>query len=75
VPPDRLLVETDAPDQTPRPDRGRNEPAFLPRIAAALAAAIGVSPAQVEATTSANARRLFRLAGAPGRAGGAPGAG
>ena len=75
VPPDRLLVETDAPDQTPRPDRGRNEPAFLPRIAAALAVAIGVSPAQVEATTSANARRLFRLAGAPGGAGGAPGAG
>ncbi len=61
VPRERLLLETDAPDQTPRPHRGRNEPAFLPGIAAALAAAIGVAPAELDALTTANARALFRL--------------
>jgi TatD DNase family protein len=70
VPPDRLLVETDAPDQTPRPWRGRNEPAFLPRVAEALAAAVGMGAGELAALTSANARRLFRLAAGP--AGGTP---
>jgi TatD DNase family protein len=58
---ERLLLETDAPDQTPRPHRGRNEPALLPRIAAAVARALGTSLEDVDATTSANARALFRL--------------
>lgn len=66
VPPERLLLETDAPDQTPRPHRGRNEPAFLPEIAAAIARATGRTVADVDALTSANARALFRL-GPPGR--------
>jgi TatD DNase family protein len=61
VPPERLLLETDAPDQTPRPHRGRNEPAFLPVIAAAIARATGRTVAEVDALTSANARALFRL--------------
>jgi TatD DNase family protein len=61
APRERLLLETDAPDQTPRPHRGRNEPAYLPRIAAAVAAAIGATPAEVDALTTANARALFRL--------------
>jgi TatD DNase family protein len=61
VPRDRLLLETDAPDQTPRPRRGRNEPAFLPAIAAALADALGLSVAELDALTTANARALFRL--------------
>ena len=58
---ERLLLETDAPDQTPRPRRGRNEPAHLPLVAAALAAAVGASVEEVDALTSANARALFRL--------------
>jgi TatD DNase family protein len=61
VPRDRLLLETDAPDQTPRPHRGRCEPAYLAEIAAALAAALGLPLAELDAVTSANARRLFRL--------------
>jgi len=61
VPRDRLLVETDAPDQTPRPHRGRNEPALLAAIAGALAAALGMPAAEVDALTSANARALFKL--------------
>jgi len=59
VPRDRLLVETDAPDQTPRPHEGRNEPAFLRETAAALAGALGMSVGELDGLTTANARRLF----------------
>jgi len=59
APRDRLLLETDAPDQTPRPHRGRNEPSFLPGIASALADALGMGLAEVDALTSDNARALF----------------
>jgi len=68
VPADRLLLETDAPDQTPWPRRGRNEPSYLPLVAAAIAEARGVPLAVLEAETSANARRLFRLPGRGGEA-------
>jgi TatD DNase family protein len=61
VPQDRLLLETDAPDQTPRPQRCRNEPAYLPVIAAALGQALGLTVAEVDALTSRNARALFGL--------------
>lgn len=63
VPEGRLLLETDAPDQTPRPRRGRNEPAFLPGIAAALAGALGIAADELDRRTSASARALFRLGG------------
>lgn len=36
VPADRLLVETDAPDQCPRPHHGRSEPAYVVDILAAM---------------------------------------
>jgi TatD DNase family protein len=59
---ERLLVETDAPDQTPEPHRGRRcEPAFVTHIVDALATARQVSADALAAETSANARRLFRL--------------
>ncbi len=55
-----LLVESDAPDQTPMPrPRGRNEPAFLPDVIAGLAAARGVAAAELAALTARNARRIF----------------
>jgi TatD DNase family protein len=62
IPADRLLVETDAPDQTPEPHRpGRNEPRYLKAIVAAIARIRGETPAQVAAYTTVNARRLFGL--------------
>ncbi|HET7755451.1 MAG TPA: TatD family hydrolase [Anaeromyxobacteraceae bacterium] len=68
VPPELLLLETDAPDQTPRPHRGRCEPAHLADVARAVADALSMPLAELDALTSANARRLFRLpSGAPAR--------
>jgi TatD DNase family protein len=72
VPPDRLLLETDAPDQAPRPHRGRCEPAHLAEVAAAVAAALGRTAAEVDALTTANARRLFRVDAGGGGRGAAP---
>jgi TatD DNase family protein len=60
VPLDRLLVETDAPFQTPAARRpARNEPAFLVEIVAALAQIRGEQVERVAEATFANARRLF----------------
>jgi TatD DNase family protein len=62
VPRDRLLVETDCPYLAPIPHRGRrNEPAFVAATAARVAELWGVSPEEVAAVTTENARRLFRL--------------
>jgi TatD DNase family protein len=59
---DRLLVETDAPFLAPVPHRGkRNEPAFVVHTAAKLAALRGTSVEHIEAITTANTQRLFRL--------------
>ncbi len=59
---DRLLVETDAPDQAPHPHRRtRNEPAHLPLVLGAVALAIGCAPTELERLTTRNARRLLRL--------------
>ena len=65
VPAELLLAETDAPDQAPIAHRGgRSEPAYLPEIIAGLAAARGVSPAEIAELTAANARRIFGFASA-----------
>ncbi len=61
VPTGLLLVETDAPDQAPRPHRGRCEPAYLLEVTQGVARARGASVEEIAASTSANARRLFRL--------------
>ncbi len=61
VPLDRLLVETDSPFLAPVPHRGgRNEPAHVGLVAAALAAVHGVALADVAACTTANFHTLFR---------------
>jgi TatD DNase family protein len=73
IPADRLLLETDAPYLMPRNlprngslnlrrKSGRNEPCFLPHIAASAAEILGKTPEQIAVETSANAARLFGLA-------------
>jgi TatD DNase family protein len=66
IPLDRLMLETDAPFLTPRtmrprPDRDRNEPAFLPHVLDAVAAALGRPREEVARATTATARRFFAL--------------
>jgi TatD DNase family protein len=64
VPLERLVLETDGPWLAPQAWRGRrNEPAYIPSIAAQLAAVKGVDLAEVAEATTRNARRLFRLKG------------
>lgn len=61
VPLDRVILETDCPYLTPVPYRGRrNEPAYLPYVADALAALHGKTREEIGETCEANALRLFR---------------
>jgi TatD DNase family protein len=61
VPEDRLLIETDSPFLAPAPYRGkRNEPAYVARVAAALAELKGCAVAAVAERTAANFRALFQ---------------
>jgi TatD DNase family protein len=62
VPEDSLLLETDSPYLAPVPMRGkRNEPAFVAHTCAAAAAMRGVDSASLGASTTANARRFYRV--------------
>lgn len=60
VPLERVLIETDSPYLAPTPHRGkRNEPAWVARVAEALAELHGVSCETVVAQTSRNFAELF----------------
>lgn len=62
VPLDRVLVETDSPDQTPHPHQGEaNRPALLPLVAQALADVHGVDVAEIARRTTENATRFYSL--------------
>lgn len=63
VPADRLLLETDCPYMTPVPHRGeRNDPGYLPLVAARLAALRETDPETLAAQTLRNGCNLFGLA-------------
>jgi TatD DNase family protein len=61
---DRIVLETDCPYLTPHPHRNeRNDPSYVPKIAAAIAEYLGIDVAEVESVTDANAIQLFELPG------------
>jgi TatD DNase family protein len=66
VPAERLLLETDGPyllprDLSPKPASRRNEPAYLPHIAAAVAQARGETLESLARSSTTAARALFGL--------------
>lgn len=70
IPPHRLLLETDSPDQfpaavLPEPRAGkvlRNEPRNIAYICHLLSAPVGLSTADLAALTLSNARRVYSVA-------------
>lgn len=63
IPPEQLLVETDAPFLTPHPYRGAaNEPYCLPYTVRAIAELVDRRPEELAHVTTSNARRVYGLA-------------
>jgi TatD DNase family protein len=63
VPLDRCLIETDSPYLAPVPYRGKvNQPAYVPHVAAQVAALKGVDVTAVARITTANFEQLFGVA-------------
>lgn len=62
VPKDRILIETDAPFLAPVPKRGKpNRPGYVRYTLQFLAEWLGLSEAEFEALTDANARAVYSL--------------
>lgn len=66
IPLDRLMLETDAPFLTPRdlpvkPHDGRNEPTFLPHIAATVAVCLGKTVEEISELTTRTTKNFFGL--------------
>ena len=60
VPLSRIVLETDSPYMAPVPHRGkRNESSFIVEVARTLAAAYGMSEAEVARITNENVARIF----------------
>ena len=70
IPPDKLMLETDAPYLLPRDlpkeqvnpaNSRRNEPAYLAHLLSSIAGCLGKSPDTLAAETTANAMKFFRI--------------
>jgi TatD DNase family protein len=66
IPPERLMIETDAPFLLPRtmaakPKDGRNEPAFLPYVLQTVAECFGKPAVEVAEATTRTARKFFGI--------------
>ena len=62
IPIERILLETDCPYLAPEPYRGRRNSSLLLHLAAEKLAGIkGMSVAEVEAITTENAKKMYRI--------------
>ena len=62
IPLERIILETDAPFLAPHPNRGkRNEPSYIPLIAAEIAQLRGIAVEEVERVTTENAHRFYNI--------------
>ena len=62
VPAERMLIESDSPDQTPQGRGGiPNEPAFVTDVVAKLAQLRNETPTKIAAASFANACRVYRI--------------
>ena len=66
IPLNRLMIETDSPyllprDLKPKPKSRRNEPKYLPHIAAFIAQLYGIENEQLIEQTNANSKAFFRI--------------
>ena len=62
IPLDRIVLETDCPYMSPEPFRGRrNDPGKLYRMAEKLAEIRGLSVEEIQAITTENGKRLYRI--------------
>jgi TatD DNase family protein len=57
---EHLVLETDCPYLAPVPYRGkRNEPSYMPLVAHRMSEIMKIPVEQIQATTTANALKLF----------------
>ena len=62
IPLERIVLETDCPFMAPEPFRGRrNDPGYLYRMAERLAEIRGICVEEVQAVTTENAKKLYRI--------------
>ena len=62
IPLDRIVLETDCPYMAPEPFRGkRNDPSYLYRMAEKLAEIRGLTVEEIQAITTENGKRLYRI--------------
>lgn len=60
IPPERIVLETDAPYMAPVPMRGkRNESAYIRHVISRMAECYGISEEEVAEYTNENVRRIF----------------
>ncbi|MEG2378268.1 MAG: TatD family hydrolase, partial [Clostridia bacterium] len=62
MPRERLMIETDSPYLTPVPHRGkRNDPSFVPLVAAKISELLSCDLSEVAAFTMENGNRFFKI--------------
>ena len=62
IPIDRIVLETDCPYMAPEPFRAkRNDPGYIFRMAEKLAEIRGLSVEEIQAITTENGKRLYRI--------------